>query len=128
MSELDMIMCRIASSLLNTIERSRDSSDEHALVLIRDFHENIKDLLIDHVGDITKLSLDDLISLGFTKWKDDLYLIPFWLFELVPDGVEFTTINGETIVKGVDTLDIDSRMGMLSFGFDKRTYGRNRFV
>ena len=125
MSELDMLMNRVASTLLNTITRSMRSGDEHALTLIRDAHKNITDLLIDRVGDITKLPLDDLISLGFVKWKDDLYLVPVWLFEMVPDGVEFTKISGGTVVKGVGDIDIDSRMGMLSFGFDRKTYGLN---
>ena len=37
-------------------------------------------------------------------------------FEQVPEGTELLTINGRTLVKGVDYCDDDTRWGFLAYG------------
>jgi hypothetical protein len=52
-----------------------------------------------------------------TLWDDD----GLWLFtptELaqLPDGIELTSISGDTAIKGADPIDEDTRFGYTAWG------------
>lgn len=49
-------------------------------------------------------------------WDDKLYLFTPEEYEQLPDGTELTCINGETAIKGKDTIDQDTRFGLLGYG------------
>jgi hypothetical protein len=53
----------------------------------------------------------------FGNWDGHLLLIDKEIFDLLPDGVELVTINGDTLTKGVDKMDFDTRAGLLAYGF-----------
>ena len=50
------------------------------------------------------------------KWDDKLYLFTPDEFEQLPDGTELTCINNTKAIKGVDTIDQDTRFGYLAYG------------
>jgi hypothetical protein len=53
------------------------------------------------------------------KWsdEDDLYLFTPEEFEKLPNGFQLSGISGVgTYVKGVDSIDQDTRFGYLAFG------------
>ena len=61
---------------------------------------------------------EELQALGFRWWTNDgPYLIPLSLWDKVPDGTELVSINGNVVVKGVDPIHLDTRHGLLAFGF-----------
>lgn len=47
----------------------------------------------------------------------NLYLLTPRQFELVPDGMELVSINGNRAVKGRDYIDDDTRANYLAYGF-----------
>lgn len=54
------------------------------------------------------------------KWSNE-DPIPLWLItpeelEKLPVGIELECINGKKYVKGVDTIDGDTRFGHLAYG------------
>lgn len=49
-------------------------------------------------------------------WDDKLYLLTPEEFDQVPDGTELTCIDGETAIKGKDTIDQDIRFGHIAYG------------
>ncbi len=52
------------------------------------------------------------------KWDDTLWLFTEDEFNKLPDGIELICINGETVIKGVDVIDMDTRYGHIAFGVD----------
>jgi len=50
------------------------------------------------------------------KWDETLWLFTPAEFEQLPDGIELTSINGDTVVKGTDYIDMDTRFGYIAFG------------
>ena len=77
---------------------------------------------------IEQVTLDDLLSLDederrnlcFGNWDEGLVLIPLWAWHYIIDGVELTSINGDTKVKGSDKIDLDTRFGRIAYGFKTR--------
>lgn len=51
------------------------------------------------------------------RWDDNLWLITEKEFEKIPNGTELTCIDGTTVTKGVDYIDMDTRFGHLAYGF-----------
>lgn len=67
---------------------------------------------------LTDLSRDELLTLGFRDWDGSgLLLIPRGLFDRVPKGTELRSIMGRTAVVGVDRIDMDTRYGLLAYGW-----------
>jgi hypothetical protein len=69
--------------------------------------------------DLDKIQLK---RLGFHTWSissGTLYLIPYYLFDYIPDGTKLIGIFGDTAIKGEDYIDLDTRFGCISFGFLK---------
>jgi hypothetical protein len=50
------------------------------------------------------------------RWDDKLYLLTPEEFDQLPDGVELTCIDGETAIKGKNTIDCDPRFRHLAYG------------
>jgi hypothetical protein len=49
-------------------------------------------------------------------WDENLELFTPEEFEQLPDGIELTSISGDTKVKGKDTIDMDTRFGHIAYG------------
>lgn len=70
---------------------------------------------------------ETLKYLGFKKWDDEpnkdrlyLWLIPFWLFPMIPDGTELYTISGKSFIwDSENPADLESRFGCLGYGILK---------
>lgn len=76
--------------------------------------EALKDLI-----DFNDLSKREAIELRFGKWSEEdptLYLIPIWVFPILPVGTKLTCINGEDIVYDGHNVDNDVRFGCLAYG------------
>ncbi len=58
-----------------------------------------------------------LLDLGFGNWDGELMVIPLWAFNYIADGETLTAIDGDTVVKGTDPIDLDVRGGCIAFGF-----------
>jgi hypothetical protein len=88
---------------------SRDSVANHMIGFIRN-DMNIKEL-----------SDEEYRLLGFSMWDDNKdWLIPVWLFNLLPDGTRlYCPIDG-TYSKKDDETDDDYRMGCVGYSFDLR--------
>lgn len=69
--------------------------------------------------DLSELSSDDCVKLGFSKWNTEtglyLYLIPLYLFPFLPSDVDFTSVIGERVSR-LEEISNDSRMGFLAYG------------
>ena len=67
--------------------------------------------------DWNKLTPDDAKKLRFCQWDSysNLFLIPLWLYPVIPDDLELTSIDGSKTTKksGIDT---DVRFGCLAYG------------
>lgn len=48
--------------------------------------------------------------------ETNLYLFTKEEYEQLPDGIELTSINNTTSVKGKDYIDMDTRFGYLAYG------------
>ena len=78
------------------------------------FLEKLKDEI-----DFNNLSKQEAIELRFCKWSEEdptLYLIPIWLFPILPVGTKLTCINGEDIVYDGHNVDNDVRFSWLAYG------------
>lgn len=67
--------------------------------------------------DFNNLTVEEAKELRFGKWDEDsdLWLFPLWLVPLIPEGLEVTTISGETI-KYDKNMDNDIRFGCVAYG------------
>jgi len=121
---LTLIMRGVCKNLMNCIQMGlsyENWSDEFSYKEIKESYLNIKNLLKEIIGDITTLSKEELKELGFAKWEEEreLYLIPLWAFDLIPDGTELESISGDKIIKGKDEIDLDVRFGCIAYGLKK---------
>jgi hypothetical protein len=69
--------------------------------------------------DITNKTFDELEALGcrmFDDRKPRLMLIPLALYEQIPDGTALTCFTGQVCVKGRDSIDDDTRAGLMAYG------------
>lgn len=69
---------------------------------------------------------DQLKSLGFGHWEDELFLIPLWLYGYIPFGIRLESINGKktTVHKDYSDkesenyIDTDVRFGCIAYGIN----------
>jgi hypothetical protein len=70
--------------------------------------------------DFNSLECDELKRLGFAQWKlakdSILYLVPDYIFDSLPDGIELISIFNEKAIKGQNKIDRDTRGGCIAFG------------
>jgi hypothetical protein len=50
------------------------------------------------------------------RWNDELWLFTPDEYKRLPNGTVLTSISGETVTKGVDYIDMDTRAGYLAYG------------
>jgi hypothetical protein len=125
--DFNLILGNIGKSIMNTVAMgvsynwSKEFSFSEAEERFTDILKELKEIIEEEAGSITALSEDNLKTLGFKLWdeKDPLYLIPLWLYTLIPDGTELTSISGDKAVKGTDSIDLDVRFGCIAWGFYK---------
>lgn len=72
------------------------------------------------LADLLSLDEDERRNLGFHNWDESLILIPLWAWHYIIDGVELTSIHGKPKIKGVDSIDLDTRFGCIAYGFKTR--------
>lgn len=87
---------------------------EEITIARKRFLEKLKDKI-----DFNNLSEQEAIELRFYKWCEEdptLYLIPIWLFPILPVGTKLTAINGEEIVYDGKNVDNDVRFSCLVYG------------
>jgi hypothetical protein len=68
--------------------------------------------------DFTQITEKEAEILGFRKFDEEsyLYLIPLWIYDALPNGIELTSILGIRAIKGTDYVDNDVRMGCMGYG------------
>ena len=66
------------------------------------------------------LTTEEARELRFCKWQenDNLYLIPIWLYPLIPVGLELTSISGEKIVFDGNNIGDDIRFDCIAYGIE----------
>lgn len=85
--------------------------------------KEIYDTLLKEIGDLvnfTKLDAKTARTLGLRKWDNTnpaLFLIPIYLVPLIPIGIELTSIRGNKIIYDGSNIELDTRYGMLAYGF-----------
>lgn len=122
---LTSVMRNVGKILMNKIQMGlsyENWSNEFSYKEVKESYANIKEQLSEIIGDITELSADELKELGFKKWEEEseLYLIPLWAFDLIPDGTELESINGDKAIKGKDEIDLEVRFGCIAWGFEPK--------
>lgn len=122
---LTSVMRNVGKILMNKIQMGlsyENWSDELSYKEVKESYANIKEQLSEIIGDITELSVDELKELGFKKWEEEseLYLIPLWAFDLIPDGTVLESISDERAIKGKDEIDLDVRIGCIAWGFEPK--------
>ncbi len=67
--------------------------------------------------DISKLTKEEMIDLGFGRWsKDDpMFLIPLYLYQFLPDKINCNCISGSSVLDK-SNMDTDNRCGWLAYG------------
>jgi hypothetical protein len=120
---LSVVMKNVGKVLMNNIQMglSYDEwSDEFSYKEIKDRYSKVKEELNGIIGDITAMSAEELKELGFTKWDEEseIHLIPLWAFDLIPDGTELESIDGDKVTKGKDEIDLDVRFGCIAWGLN----------
>jgi hypothetical protein len=69
-----------------------------------------KRLLMRELSDgLGSLTVSELKALGFKKWgaEGDIYLIPTWIYDLLPDGIELESVDGKKAIKGKEGPDFN---------------------
>lgn len=68
--------------------------------------------------DFLNMDQEELESHGFRWWdeKNGIMLVPHSLYGALPNGTVLYDINGGTVVKGQDNIDMDTRFGLLAYG------------
>ena len=82
-----------------------------------------KDIYFVPFHEFTK---DQLKTLGFGLWEEELFLVPIWLYRYIPFGIVLESINGDkiTVKKGYNDkrhegyIDTDIRFGCIAFGIN----------
>ena len=66
------------------------------------------------------LTTEEARELRFCKWQENsnLYLIPIWLYPLIPIGLELTSISGEKIVFDGNNIADDIRFNCIAYGIE----------
>ena len=70
--------------------------------------------------DFTQFTIDELKTLDFQLWDEDIILMPVWALDCIPNGAEIYSINGDKRIYDKNKpLDKDSRFGASAYGFSK---------
>ena len=84
---------------------------------------------IEETIDFNTLTVEDVKFLGFKKWDEEeypnLWLFPIWLFPIIPEGIEVTSISGEKFNFEKEKADKDIRFGCLAYGLEIKEDNKN---
>lgn len=92
-------------------------SDEFCRKEIKKASQKFVDEMQKHL-DWDNLTEDDCKELRFGKWDEEsgIYLIPLYLFPIIPIGLKVYSISGDEIVNDGTNLDNDTRFGCVAYG------------
>lgn len=113
--ELQNCLTWLANSVADSILNQKDPNAqcEELRQTWKTIYEYLKQ---KNLPDWRNLTLKEAKELRFGRWSNesDLWLIPLWLFPLIPEDLELTSIGGQ---KGlVSEVDTDTRFGCLAWG------------
>ena len=108
-------------------EYSKSWSPEYGYEHVQRVYANLLEELGKLNIDFNNLSESDCRLLGFSltktsflkdssKQPEDIWLVPLYLYKLIPKGTKLVSLFGEEVVAGRDYLDNDNRGGCLAFG------------
>lgn len=92
-------------------------SDGFARKQIKQANQKFLDEIKKHI-DWDNLTESDCKELRFKRWDEEsgIYLIPLYLFPIIPIGFKVYCINGSEIVNDGTNLDNDTRFGCIAYG------------
>ena len=108
---------RLASNLLSEISSYDSWSDDFSVDQIKKLYSK---LIHEFKGvDFTQFTFEELKTLDFQLWDNNVILMPIWAVDCLTDGSKICSMDGEDIIfdksKG---LDKDTRFGCTSYGFN----------
>lgn len=92
-------------------------SDEFSRKEIKEAEQKFVDEIKKHI-DWDNLTEEDCKELRFVRWDKEsgIYLIPLYLFPIIPIGFKVYCIDGREIVNDGTNLDNDTRFGCIAYG------------
>jgi len=92
-------------------------SDEFCRKEIKEANQKFVEEIKNHI-DWDNLTEEDCKELRFGKWDEEsgIYLIPLYLFPIIPIGLKVYCISGAEIVNDGTNLDNDIRFGCIAYG------------
>lgn len=96
-------------------------SDKFCRKEIKEASQKFVEEIKNHI-DWNNLTEEDCKELRFDKWDEEsgIYLIPLYLFPIIPIGLKVYCISGEEIVNDGTNLDNDIRFGCIAYGIKPR--------
>ena len=92
-------------------------SDEFCRKEIKEASQKFVDAMRKHL-DWDNLTEEECKELRFGRWDEEsgIYLIPLYLFPLIPMGLKVYSIGGNEIINDGTNLDNDTRFGCVAYG------------
>lgn len=92
-------------------------SDKFCREEIKRVNQKFVEEIKNHI-DWDNLTEEDCKELRFGKWDEEsgIYLIPLYLFPIIPIGLKVYCISGDEIVNDGTNLDNDIRFGCIAYG------------
>lgn len=119
MRKIKDVQKNIMLYVLNTVAKinTYNWDDDFKIEQVEEVYDKVIEFFRNEV-EIDLNNEEQLKMLGFKRWNDEteLFLIPLWAYDLVPDGTKMHSIFGETVVKGEEKIDKDVRFGCLAYG------------
>jgi hypothetical protein len=69
------------------------------------------------IAELQTIPKPTLYGLGFGNWDSHLVLLPLWAVGAIADGESLVSIMGERVEVGKDNIDLDTRGGLIAYGF-----------
>lgn len=109
---------KLASNLITNICSFDSWSDEFSRSELKSLYAKLIKEFKD--VDFTQFTIDELKTLDFQLWDEDIILMPVWALDCIPNGAEIYSINGDKRIYDKNKpLDKDSRFGASAYGFSK---------
>jgi len=109
---------KMASNLIANICSFDSWSDEFSRSELKSLYAKLIKEFKD--VDFTQFTIDELKTLDFQLWDEDIILMPVWALDCIPNGAEIYSINGDKRIYDKNKpLDKNSRFGASAYGFSK---------
>jgi len=119
MRKIKDVQKNIMLYVLNTVAKinTYNWDDDFKIEQVEEVYDKVIEFFRNEV-EIDLNNEEQLKMLGFQRWNDEteLFLIPLWAYDLVPDGTKMHSIFDETVEKGEEEIDKDIRLGCLAYG------------